>query len=661
MERNLWDRAVLDWREMGKKKITICGVEYESCKEAATKNGIGETTLNQRLRRGIPEDQLLLPAKSNAERLGKPITINGVTYESYSEAERRNGLKPNTIKRRLNAGWDENTLLDALWHGRSFEYNGAIYPSIREASRQTGVPYSKLKAQSNTKRRRTQIAKLRAEGKLKDISFEFKGKVFENWISCGRFLFDEEQSQRFAQNAAEINGKIPEITRSEAAALAEKYIRKKYRGSNGEIKTEKYLERQGYKFEKEVRLIDLRPDCQDLDGCDTHRRIDFVIYDGDSISFCVEYDGEQHFNPTNYDQKDMRKFIVRAKSDHVKEQFIFNTLQVPLLRIRWDQDVEETIQAFLKSPQFKTINPFMTYDEYWQDQTTVLQQLENKGYKPKPSKARISRIQDRTDHNGIVYATKGTMLKKYGISLSVYNRRINVLHWTKEKALTTPMQSRQKPVVQTLIVHGKPYSTYVAIAKDNAINTYGLKPRTIRARHAKGESLENALSRPSLKQVSIDVVCGDLGKITNDEKMNPYHLRYGTIHSRLKAGYSLKDALSKPLRKFGVECNGKHYNSLEELAHDCEANPLGISSSLLSERVRHGKTLEEALSYPSKTTPIPQVQMNGHTYNGYADLANDINVNLHGYSADLIRYRIAKLGWTPERAVLTPVQEHKSA
>lgn len=120
------------------KKITICGVEYRSIRDAAKKNGIPAARLQYRIEQGWPESQLLDPIHEGNPR---KVTIQGVEYKSIADAARKNGLAPATLVNRLNTGVPENRLLDSEnILGKRISINGIIYKSIRDAAKKNDIP-----------------------------------------------------------------------------------------------------------------------------------------------------------------------------------------------------------------------------------------------------------------------------------------------------------------------------------------------------------------------------------------------------------------------------------------------------------------------------------------------------------------------------------------
>lgn len=76
--------------------------------------------------------------KSGSGKLnGKPITWNGVKYESGIEAAKANGITPSAIRKLASMGYQ--TLNDRKCGKRICEWNGIKYPSITKAAKAIGV------------------------------------------------------------------------------------------------------------------------------------------------------------------------------------------------------------------------------------------------------------------------------------------------------------------------------------------------------------------------------------------------------------------------------------------------------------------------------------------------------------------------------------------
>lgn len=68
------------------KPITICGVRYPSKQAAAESAGISRSTLNIRIRLGLPEDQWLRPKAGPLPPKPVECIETGQVYRSVSEA-----------------------------------------------------------------------------------------------------------------------------------------------------------------------------------------------------------------------------------------------------------------------------------------------------------------------------------------------------------------------------------------------------------------------------------------------------------------------------------------------------------------------------------------------------------------------------------------------
>ena len=61
-----------------------------------------------------------------------------------------------------------------------------------------------------------------------------------------------------------------------------------------------------------------------------------------SINMCIEYDGEQHYDPNNFYNK-KRGFEYRRRNDEIKTNFCKQN-SIKLLRIRYDDDLIEKLE-----------------------------------------------------------------------------------------------------------------------------------------------------------------------------------------------------------------------------------------------------------------------------------------------------------------------------
>lgn len=98
-------------------------------------------------------------------------------------------------------------------------------------------------------------------------------------------------------------------------------------------------------------------------------RFDFTLIQNDNIFAFIEFDGAQHFTYIDVFFKTLSNFLYRHNSDIAKNIFA-EANEIPLLRIRYDQDdmstIEYMINDLLQSPTkyINKHNTFLTEDEY---------------------------------------------------------------------------------------------------------------------------------------------------------------------------------------------------------------------------------------------------------------------------------------------------------
>lgn len=116
-----------------------------------------------------------------------------------------------------------------------------------------------------------------------------------------------------------------------------------YTSSKNEILLRGYLKSRNIKFSEQVTFDDLVSDKE------RKLRYDFGIYENNEITILIEYDGEQHFKPVEYfggqEQFEKQQHHDKLKNDYAKEN------NIPLLRIRYDEDTISVLENYLKDLQ----------------------------------------------------------------------------------------------------------------------------------------------------------------------------------------------------------------------------------------------------------------------------------------------------------------------
>jgi len=121
-----------------------------------------------------------------------------------------------------------------------------------------------------------------------------------------------------------------------------------YSNSKNEILIRDYLKEKGISFKEQVKFNNLVSDKGNK------LRYDFGIYREDKLSFLLEYDGEQHFRPATFggisqeqaeENFTKQQYHDKLKNDYAKEN------NIPLLRIRYDEDTIFVLENYLKGLQ----------------------------------------------------------------------------------------------------------------------------------------------------------------------------------------------------------------------------------------------------------------------------------------------------------------------
>lgn len=221
----------------------------------------------------------------------------------------------------------------------------------------------------------------------------------------------------------------------------------------------------------------------------------------------------------------------------------------------------------------------------------------------------------QTDHLGNNFKSVSAMVRHYGISRPTYISRVNA-GWTVEEALTVPILKEGG--------NYKPNNSLVGI-EDHLGNKFNNKVQM--AKH--------------------------------------WGISSAQLYNRLSSGMSLAEALTKPTTSRGkykkrevVDHKGNSYCSIAQMARS-----YGLASITLHERLKRGWSVEEALTTPvdksnlRKSEKIKNVRVQDHLgnwYDSYYALAK-----AYGLSFSTLYGRVVKLGWSIEKALLTPTQKRK--
>lgn len=221
----------------------------------------------------------------------------------------------------------------------------------------------------------------------------------------------------------------------------------------------------------------------------------------------------------------------------------------------------------------------------------------------------------QTDHLGNHFKSVTAMTKHYGVPRPTYISRLKS-DWTMEEALTVPV-------------------------------------------------LKNGINYKTCK--SLEGIVDHLGNKFNNKAQMARHwgISPSVFHRRVHVqGLSVEDALTTPISRkhFAQEVTdhlGNEYSSRSLMA-----KAYGLSPLTLSERLKRGWSVEEALTTPidtssyRKTTKTSKVKVQDHLgnwYDSYYELAKAYDL-----SFSTVYGRIVKLKWSIEKELLTPTQERKT-
>lgn len=124
--------------------------------------------------------------------------------------------------------------------------------------------------------------------------------------------------------------------------------------SRGEKKISKFLDLHGIKYKQEYTFKNFK-DKNSL-------RFDFGVFDNDELLFLIEYDGVQHFNPTNFNnlmskEEVEKQFKDTQKKDKMKNDYCLKN-NIKLLRIKYTKlnKVEEILTQYITDNTVLNLN-----------------------------------------------------------------------------------------------------------------------------------------------------------------------------------------------------------------------------------------------------------------------------------------------------------------
>ena len=111
-------------------KLTINDIEFASRSAAARHYSLDPKLVNERVTKfGWSLAQAVGAESRPSKAHSKPVEINGVSYNSVSEAAKALGMAKTTLARKLKSGDEFNLREPALGRFKPMYYNGDLYPS----------------------------------------------------------------------------------------------------------------------------------------------------------------------------------------------------------------------------------------------------------------------------------------------------------------------------------------------------------------------------------------------------------------------------------------------------------------------------------------------------------------------------------------------------
>lgn len=312
------------------------GNHFKSQKDMCDFYDIKEATYLRRISSGYSKEEALtiktggIKRKATGNQPHKAVTIDGVKYNSISDAANAFGLKQSTVSERLRKGWDiEDALKTSLNKHKQkqvTDYKGDKFDSFADLcsfyNKSCSLVYRRL----------------------------YKGWTKEEALTIPRNMYIGEY--RVAQCLKRLNVKFYHDCTIKTIF---KDLNISVNWSDFLDKLQENMGKSGYIWSKQ-KISKLRPD--------------FVIYtdEENKIIGVIEFDGEQHQNFVEYFFKTVEQFIMRNNADVVKTS-LWECMSIPMLRIRHDQidKIDYMVEDFIKYPRnyIYKHNTYLSEEEYW--------------------------------------------------------------------------------------------------------------------------------------------------------------------------------------------------------------------------------------------------------------------------------------------------------
>lgn len=255
-----------------------------------------------------------------------------------------------------------------------------------------------------------------------------------------------------------------------------------------------------------------------------------------------------------------------------------------------------------------------------------------------------------TDYNGQSYESKDDMLKVYGLKSDTFDNRIKS-GWSLERALTTPVKERRKPVDHT----GRHFTN-----TQEMCDFWGVNISTYSDRRRHGHTIEESLTGTNLRKGgSRAIVCTDhTGQNFPSIKdmCNHWHVSVNYYKKKIAEGFSIKDALTTSSQRYQIHDHlGNAYSCIDDM---CDA--YHITKSVYYNRNRAKWSLEKILTTPLRHTKTVKHETKAERTDHLGTVYPDIQSMCDAYSIEVLTYqRRLERGWDKKTALTEPIDTTK--
>jgi very-short-patch-repair endonuclease len=332
----------------GNVTMTVDEITYPSIAAAADDWNQPYKLVHKRKKLGwSDEDCLKLPSG-----VGTQFEFRGNVYPTLKDACAVTGIDPRNASYRLNAGWDIETALDPdtdVDNRKSITIDGVLYPTLSDAAREFDIVEVTFMKRIRSDWTPEQAAGIDPPPEFKRGSDPIPREEYIERLHLvhGDSLDFTHSDFNRAQDKVEVRCTVDDWHPT-FSATPNNLLRGRgcpiCKASHGEREISFWLEKHGIPFEREWTDHDIRGE-----NPRSRLRFDFLIPDQKVF---IEFDGQQHFEPVTFggmSASEADEALERTQTnDRLKDEWALSNGHT-MLRIRYDQDVSETLGEFFRS------------------------------------------------------------------------------------------------------------------------------------------------------------------------------------------------------------------------------------------------------------------------------------------------------------------------